>query len=173
MDQSALRSLELPSRLRAEFYWDEDRNGEYCTISIVGDPSNLIKKVTPEVIAQFPREYELYQKTSGNVDRDIGGTPLREVPGVDRDAAAVLRHEGVRNAEELAGLDEQTARELKLIGSHEMWKAANLLLEAKKNKAHEQRVIELEALLEEKKKRGPGRPRKEETDQPSLDDSAA
>ena len=178
MDQSALRTLNQPGRLRAEFFFDEDFNREHCKITKVGDYSDIIKKVTPELIAQFPREWELYQKTSGRSDDDIvGGTPLREVPGVDRDAATVLRYNAVRNVEELAALDEQIVRGFGP-GYLDFWRSAKLILQARE-------ADQLRSLLaehKEKPKRGPGRPRKEpepeieienEPEQPDLGPEAA
>jgi len=170
MDQSAIRDLERPGRLRAEFFFDEDLNRELCKISIVGDTTDLLKKVTPDVIAQFPKEYELYRKQSNRkVEDDIGGTPLREIPGVDRDAATVLRYHAIRNVEELAGLDEQTARNLGP-GYVNFWRSAKLMLQAKE--AEQLRALLAEREASEKPKRGPGRPRKDETEpaeQPELE----
>lgn len=160
MDTSAIRDLERPGRIRAEFFFDEDVSKEFCKISIIGDPSNLIKRVTPEVIAQFPKEYELYRKQSGQRDEVVEGTPLREIPGVDRDAASVLRYHTVRTVEEFAALDEQTVRGIGA-GFLNFWRSAKLMLEAKE--AEKLRALLAEA---EKPKRGPGRPRKDE--QPEL-----
>lgn len=170
MDQSAISQLEMPSRLRAEFYFDEDHNRELCKIWVVGNTSNILKKVTPEVIAQFPREWEVYQKTKGEKpDEAIEGTPLREIPGVSRDAAAVLRYKAVRTVEEFAGLDEQTVRDFGP-GFLEFWRSAKNLLAARE-------ADELRAMLAEMqaKKRGPGRPRKDESEpeQAELPDNAA
>ena len=170
MDQMALKELNRPTNLRVEFFFDEDRGTELCKISKVGDYNDIIKKVTPELVQQWPREWDVYQKNAGTKDTDIGGTPLRDVPGVDRDAASILRYNGVRNAEELAALEEQTARNLGM-NFNEFRKSAILLLAARQKAEQDKELIELRALLEEKKKRGPGRPRKDETEQASFDEA--
>ena len=58
MDSSALRKLEGPGNVRAKFYFDEIHNREMCKIWVVGDNGDLLKKVTPELIAQWPNEWE-------------------------------------------------------------------------------------------------------------------
>jgi len=90
-------------------------------------------------------------------------------PGVSRDAAAVLRYKAVRTVEEFAGLDEQTVRDFGP-GFLEFWRSAKNLLAARE-------ADELRAMLAEMqaKKRGPGRPRKDESepDQVEFPDNAA
>ena len=182
MDQQALRELEGPGRLRATFFFDEDLGYEVCQVKIVGDPTDMMYRVKPEIINRFPKEWELYQKQAGKRDDDpIDGTPIREVPGVDRDAAVVLRYNMVRTAEEFAALDEQTARGFGA-GYLAMWEAAKLLVksktllvESKTRQAETDRIAELEAklaALEDKPRRGPGRPRKEESETLNIPDNA-
>jgi hypothetical protein len=174
MDQQALRELEGPGRLRATIFFDEDLGYEVCQVKIVGDPTDMMYRVKPEIINRFPKEWELYQKQAGKRDDEpIEGTPIREVPGVDRDAAVVLRYNMVRTAEEFAALDEQTARGFGA-GYIAMWKAAKLLVESKTRKAETDRIAELEAklaALEDKPRRGPGRPRKEESETLNIPDN--
>jgi len=176
MDQQAIRDLEGPGRLRATFFFDEDHGYEVCQVKIVGDPTDMMYRVKPEIINRFPKEWELYQKQAGKRDDEpIDGTPIREVPGVDRDAAVVLRYNMVRTAEEFASLDEQTARGFGA-GYIAMWQAAKLLVESKTRLAEADRIAELEAklaALEDKPKRGPGRPRKEESETLDIPDNAA
>lgn len=149
--------LNTPSPLRAEFFKDVDGHRDMVELKIVGDPNTLIKKVTPELAGQFPREWEAYQKKHQNEPETVTGTPIMDVPGVDRNAAATLKMHGIRNAEELAALDEAQARNLGL-GGLTFWKAAKLLIKA-------QQVEKLQALMDaapEPEKRKPGRPAKTE-----------
>jgi hypothetical protein len=119
--------------------------------------------VTPDVAAKFPREWESYQ--SSNESIAIPGTPLTEVPGVDRNAAANLKMQGVRVAEELAALDEAHAKALGL-GGITFWKAAKNLIKLKQleamqsvMEAHQAKVA---APVEDEPKRR-GRPPKVDT----------
>lgn len=147
-------NLNVPNAIRATFYFDEDRNRDMVELKIVGDPNTIKLKVTPELAAQYPRDWENYQKGKGG-DVVVPGTTLTEVPGVDRDAAIRLRIQGVRTAEELAGLDEGQAKALGL-GGLTFWKAAKQLIKLRELEA-------LQAVVEEQKaKRGPGRPAKTE-----------
>lgn len=168
--------LDAPGRIRAEFFFDEDLNRDLCKISIIGDTGNLLKKVTPDVIAQYPKEWELYQKQSGRQQHEpVGGTPLREIPGVDRDAATVMRYHAIRNAEELAALDEDTVRKLGA-GFLNFWRSAKLMMQA--NEAAQLRELLKSHEQDKQLKRKPGRPRKEpepeiEPEQPDLGTEAA
>jgi hypothetical protein len=95
------------AKLRANFFKDVDGKQDLVEIVIIGDPNTLIKKVSPDHVRTFPREWEAYQ--SGQTEIKIDGTPLTEVPGVDRNLALALKLKGVRTAEELAALDEAAA----------------------------------------------------------------
>ena len=145
-------SMNLPSAIRARFYTDEDRNRDMVELTIVGDPNSSKQKVTPELAAQYPREWENFQKGRGD-HQIVEGTTLTDVPGVDREAAIRLRMYGVRTAEELAGLDEGQAKALGL-GGLTFWKSAKNLIKLRELEA-------LQAVVEDHKvKRGPGRPAK-------------
>lgn len=139
-------------KTRAKFFRDDIINRDMVEVSAVGDPNTLIAKVTPEWIARFPREWAAYEAGQGEVA--VSGTPLTEIPGVERDAAMRLKLAGVRTVEELAALDEAAAKSIGL-GGLTWWKTARLLLQARRDEA-------LDALTEPK--RGPGRPRKEQTE---------
>lgn len=166
MDQAAIKNVEAPGRVRCEFYFDEDHNCDMAKIWIIGDTGNLLKRAGPEVISRWPAEWELYQKTSGGGKDPVGGTPLKEVPGLERDSISVLRYNGVRNVEEFIALSEDDVRRIGA-GFNVFWRAAINMMKAKKADEQERRLAELEARLAEaeKPKRGPGRPRKDETDQ--------
>jgi hypothetical protein len=132
--------LNAPSPLRAEFFKDVDGQRDMVELKIVGDPNTVIKKVTPELAGQFPREWEAYQKRIGDHQEEVvEGTSLLEVPGVDRNAAATLKMHKVRTAEELAALDEAQAKALGL-GGLTFWKAAKNLIKLR-------RLEKMEAVL--------------------------
>lgn len=126
----------VPNKLRAKFFRDEGR--DYIEISIIGDPNTVIRKVTPEDVHRFPRDWEAHQ--TGNEDI-IGGIPLTEVPGVDKNAALGLRLKGVRNAEELAGLDEAAAKGLGM-GGLPFWNAAKNLVKLRQLEAMQSAIAE-------------------------------
>ena len=150
------------SKLRAKFFKDDDNSQDYVEITIIGDPNTLIRKVKPEDVSRFPREWESYR--AGTPEPIVGGTPLTEIPGVDKGLSLALKLKGVRNAEELCALDEAA---LKGLGMNMITfqKAAKNLVAAK-------RLEVLEALqaqnIEQAEKRGPGRPRKEAVDVPAA-----
>lgn len=141
-------------KLRAKFFKDDTTGRDMVEIKIIGDPSTWMGKATPEHIAKFPKDWEAYQ--AGEKEVDVGGTALTEVPGVDRNLALALKLKGVRNAEELAGLDEAAAKGLGM-GMYTLAKTAKLLLAAKRTEA-------LDAVVQEAPRRG--RPPK--TEQPEA-----
>ena len=98
------------SKLRAQFYKCELTGLDKVELKIIGDPCDWRGKVTPEHVAQFPREWETYQQGKGEVE--IIGTPLTDVPGITKEMAISLKLKGVRTAEELAALDEAASKGL-------------------------------------------------------------
>lgn len=141
-------------KVRAKFFKGETGR-DYVEISIISDPNTVIRKVGPEDTIRFSREWEAYSANGGEVE--VVGTPLTDVPGIDRNVALGYRLKGVRTAEELAALDEAAAKGLGM-GGLTFWNGAKNLI----------RLRELEALqalaAEAPAKRGPGRPPK--IDQP-------
>lgn len=119
-------------KVRGKFFRDDVLNVDMIEIAIIGDPNTLIRKVTPQDVHRWPREWEAYQ--SGKTEIDVGGTPIIEVPGVDRNMALALKLKGVRNAEELAALDEAAAKALGM-GVLTLVKTAKLLIRAKEQEA--------------------------------------
>lgn len=156
--------LDKPSPIRAEFFKDVDGQRDMVELKIVGDPNSLIKKVTPEIAGEFPREWEAYQKRQGSHTVEIDGTSLLEVPGVDRNAATTLRMHGVRTAEELAALDEAQAKALGL-GGVTFWKAAKLLVQVQQAEKFKALLGKAEVSEVVPEKRKPGRP-------PKIEDAA-
>lgn len=142
---------EVRDKIRAKFF-KNDMDVAYVEIAIVGDPNTVIRKVTPEDAARFKAEWAAFEQGLETVP--IVGTPLSEVPGVDKDASLQLRLKGVRTAEELAGLDEGAAIALGM-GGLTFWKAAKLLIRA-------QEAEKLQTMMSEPPRRG--RPPKTETE---------
>jgi hypothetical protein len=128
-----------PGKLRAKFFKDDTTGQDMVEIKIVGDPNDIIKKVDPSHVARFAREWESYQ--AGATEIDVGGTPITEVPGVDRNVALALKLKGVRNAEELAGLDEAAAKGLGM-GIFTMSKAAKQLVRLRELEAMQNALAE-------------------------------
>jgi hypothetical protein len=144
------------SKLRAKFFRDEGR--DYCEVTIIGDPNTLIQKVGEWHVKTFPREYEAFQRDAGEVQ--VQGTPLTEVPGIDRNVALSLKLKGIRVAEELAALDDSAAQGLGM-GMLTFIKSAKLLLKAKEAEAQLAVLAAADVV-----RRGPGRP-------PKVDNVAA
>lgn len=134
---------EMPNKLRAKFF-KGDAERDFVEISIVGDPNTLIAKVTPEHVSRFPREWASHQQ--GEAEMIVAGTPLKDVPGIERDAELQMRLKGIRTAEELAGLDEAAAKSLGM-GGLTFWKAAKQLLRLNQLEA-------MQALVDQAPRRG-------------------
>lgn len=142
---------DTPNPQRPTFFFDPARNCDMVEVTSITDTkSTVIKKVTPEVVAQFQKEWDAYK--AGRPSDDIGGTPLTEVPGLERNAILMLSLKGIRNAEELAGLTDSMAQQLGM-GVLNMSRTARLLINSKKYEALDDATTP---------KRGPGRPRKED-----------
>jgi hypothetical protein len=139
-------------KVRATFFRCDETSRDMVELKIVGDPNSLIRKVQPKDINAYPHEWAAYEAGKGTIE--VHGTPLTEIPGVERDAAQRLKLHGVRTVEELASLDEAAAKSIGL-GGLTWWKSAKLLLQAKRAEALDALTADVET------KRGPGRPRKE------------
>lgn len=111
------------SKIRAKFF--KDGAVDKVEISIVGDPNTWIGKVTPDHTTQFAAEWDAYSRGSESVD--VGGTALLDVPGITANMATALRLKGVRNAEELAALDDAAVRAIGMQGLSFRTAAKNLL----------------------------------------------
>lgn len=141
---------DTPNPQRPVFFFDPARNCEMVEITSITDTkSTVIKKVTPDVVVQFQREWDAYK--AGKPADDIGGTPLSDVPGLERNAIMMLSLKGIRNAEELASLTDSMAQQIGM-GVLAWSRTARLLINSKK----------LEAMEDAAPKRGPGRPKKED-----------
>lgn len=111
------------NKLRATFFRDGAR--DMIEIKIIGDPNTVIRKVEPKDLSQFASEWTAYEAGKGDVD--VGGTPLTEVPGILPALAVAWKLKGVRNAEELAALDDHAIRSLGMNALSFRTAAQNLL----------------------------------------------
>jgi hypothetical protein len=100
--------------LRAKFFKDPDKGIDFVEISAVGDPCDIIRKVTTADVQRFPNEWSAYQNGQDTVD--YGGTPLTEVPGINANLAMAFKLKNVHNAEMLADLSDAAALSLGLNG---------------------------------------------------------
>lgn len=144
--------LENTAKLRASFFKDADGKQDLVEIVIIGDPNTIVKKVAPEHVRTFPREWEAYQ--SGQTEIKVEGTPLTEVPGVDRNLALALKLKGVRTAEELAALDEAAATGLGMNMRTFVSSAKNLVKIKQYEKQEAAQAAMLAAVEEDKPRRG-------------------
>lgn len=119
------------SKLRAKFFKSDDGK-DYIQITIIGDPCDVIRKVTVEDTQRFPMDWAAY--TAGDKDIVVEGTALTEVPGIDRNLSLAYKLKGVRTAEELANLDEIAAKSLGM-GGLTTWQAAKNLIKLKQLEA--------------------------------------
>jgi hypothetical protein len=101
------------------------------------------------------------------------GTPLGAWPGVNQDQAKFLRTKGIVSVEQVAEMSDSTIETLPFPGRRDLPKLAKMFLEgqkdadlAAKNAELLERVAAMEEMLLEKEppKRGPGRPKKTETE---------
>ena len=137
-------------KVRARFFKHEKR--DMVEISIIGDPNTVVRRVKPEDTHRFKMDWEAYESGKGEVE--VPGTPLTEVPGVDTNQALAYKLRGVRVAEELAALDDAACRGIGM-GALTHRNAAQNLLKAKQFDA-------MQKQMDDKPKRGPGRPPKDE-----------
>lgn len=127
--------MEVVSRkTRAKFFKDEVTGRPMVLIQAVGDPCNLIAKVEPKHVERWPKEWAAFEE--GLKEPEIVGTPLTEVPGIDKDKAMHLKLKGVRTAEELAALDDAACNGVGM-GTMTFRKIARLMLAVKKQEEAE------------------------------------
>lgn len=136
-----------PGKVRATFIRDGDR--DMVELKIIGDLNTFLSKVMPEHVQKWPREWAAYQ--AGKSEVEIKGTPLTDVPGIDRGQAMAYKLNNVRTAEELADLDDAACRGLGM-GALTHRKAAQMLLKLN--------ALQAAQVEDEPVKRG--RPRKDE-----------
>ena len=119
------------SNLRANF-WHEN-NSDWVEISIVGDPSTVVRKVQEKDIENFPKEYEAF-KSKGKKPVKIEGTDLEEVEGIGPALKKKLLANGIRTAEELAETPDGALPRAIGMGAFTIRKAAQELVHGRREK---------------------------------------
>ncbi len=130
MQADMMATTQTAGKVRAKFF--KDGTQDYVEISAIGDPCNVIHKVRPEHVQRFPQDWAAFE--AGKSEPDVVGTPLTEVPGIDKNASLGLRLKGIRTVEELAILDEAAAKSLGM-GGLTWWQTAKLLMAAREREA--------------------------------------
>lgn len=115
--------------VRAKFFKDGER--DLVEIKIAGQEDTVIEKVNPQHLADYPREWEAYQRNEKDVD--YGGTPLTEVPGMSEQAAVGYKLKGIHNAEMLAEASDGVISRLGM-GALAFRKSAQNLVDANKHR---------------------------------------
>ena len=158
---------------------------EKIEIHIPGDRNSVVhRRVTPQLIREYAKEYEAFKQGR---DFEGEGFPLAKWPMIHIEQIEGLRHLKIFTVEALAGLsDSQCSNLMGLRAMRE--KARNYLESAKssapiarltdENEALKNRLALMEtqmaqvmasvkdAKADETNKRGPGRPRKDQSDNP-------
>ena len=93
----------MAKNLRAIFFEDE-RGIVMLEVSIVGDPSTVVKKPTAAHKEQFAQEWEAF--TQGREEVEPEGTPLTDVKGIGKKLAAKMKSNGIHTAEQLAVVND-------------------------------------------------------------------
>jgi len=109
------------SNLRANFF--HAKKSDWIEISILGDGSTVVRKVRDSDKEQFPLDWEAF-KSKSKSPIEVGGTPLEEVNGIGDKLADKLRHNGIRNAEELAVLSDGALPKVVGMSAYTIRKAA-------------------------------------------------
>ncbi|PKR55405.1 hypothetical protein [Thalassospira marina] len=123
------------TNVRASFF--ENGKNTMIEIRIVGSSDTIIRKASAEDTARFAAEYQQYK---GNLPKDVGGTPLTEVPGIDQNRAVALSLKGIHNAEDLAELDDGPAKNAIGMGWLDLRKSARNVIELNKMKAEAEKA---------------------------------
>jgi len=92
----------------AHFY--REGNADFVRIGFVGEKDTVIRKVTPEHMEKFRKEWNAY--CDGVPLSKRMGTPLTDVPNLNQEVAESYVHRNVHNAEELAALSDGTCQNL-------------------------------------------------------------
>jgi hypothetical protein len=118
---------------KVRFFKDDGK--DLAEISWVGSKDNIIKKVTPDIMARYRDEWNAYCDGTPLKVRD--GTKLDEVPGMHTNVAENFIAQNVHTAEELAALSDAQCQALGH-GTLTMRGAARTLLEMRKAKLTEE-----------------------------------
>jgi len=128
---------------RQDFLSDQEhreiyKDVEYVTIRIPGDKLSVVDTpVTETERRRFPDLYRRFLETS---DNDSIGTPLKEWPSVKPSQLLELAAMHIRTVEDIANCSD--ANGAKIMGFNALKKKAMLYLEAAKEAADEDRIVE-------------------------------
>lgn len=89
------------NNVRARFYTDD--GSDWVSISVIGDPNVVVRKVRDEDKERFEKDYKAFK--AGKKPK-IEGTPLENVKGIGEAMAKKLRGKGIETAEDLAALPD-------------------------------------------------------------------
>lgn len=92
----------------AHFY--RENGADYVRIGFVGEKDTIIKKVSPEHMEKFRKEWNAY--CDGVPLAKRVGTPLTDVPNLNQEVAESYILRNVHTAEELAALSDGTCQNL-------------------------------------------------------------
>ena len=118
------------SNVRAMFY--NENKVDYVEISIIGDPSTVVRKVTEQDKQRFKSDWDGYKKAEEVV---VEGMPLTDVKGIGKQLAKKLESNGIRTAEELAETPDGALPLAVGMGGMTIRKEAQSMLSSKKQKA--------------------------------------
>ena len=118
------------SNVRAMFY--NENKVDYVEISIIGDPSTVVRKVTEQDKQRFKSDWDGYKKSE---DVIVEGIPLTDVKGIGKQLAKKLESNGIRTAEELAEMPDGALPLAVGMGGMTIRKEAQSMLSSKKQEA--------------------------------------
>ena len=118
------------SNVRANFY--NENKVDYIEISIIGDQSTVVRKVTEQDKQRFKSDWDGYKKAEDVV---VEGMPLTDVKGIGAKLAKKLESNGIRTAEELAEMPDGALPLAVGMGGMTIRKEAQSMLNNKKQKA--------------------------------------
>ncbi len=118
------------SNVRANFY--NENKVDYIEISIIGDQSTVVRKVTEQDKQRFKSDWDGYKKAEDVV---VEGMPLTDVKGIGAKLAKKLESNGIRTAEELAEMPDGALPLAVGMGGMTIRKEAQAMLNNEKQKA--------------------------------------
>ena len=118
------------SNVRAMFY--NENKVDYVEISIIGDPSTVVRKVTEQDKQRFKSDWDGYKKAEEVV---VKGMPLTDVKGIGPQLAKKLERNGIRTAEELAETPDGALPRAVGMGGMTIRKEAQSMMNEKKQTA--------------------------------------
>ena len=130
---------------KATFF--KDGNKDMVRIDIIGDPCAPVTKVTAELVAEYPAEWEAYQ--NGQDLPTPVGTPLTEIPGFTKQLETFYKMHGIFVCEQLVEANDMVCQKLGM-GARAFRKSAdNLIKAAAYEKQNQNRTAQFAPKLEE------------------------